>query len=245
MQHGTLASCPLFLMKIWVVTLIGYLWLLPLERFPVISRVPLYAKNVRIVMISDTHGKGRNILIPLGDVLIHCGDLAHLGSFAEFRKEIEWFKTLPHAFKIIIPGNHDVCLENLMNQNLEAQLRRMLRPIIFLRDSGITIQGVKFWGSPWIPPYAGAYNLPRVELKAKWNMIPEVDVLVTHGPPNGILDGGAGCIYLTEAVQQRIKPRVHCFGHVHACAGHAAANGTEFFNVAATPQCYSLEAHYA
>jgi hypothetical protein len=39
--------------------------------------------------------------------------------------------------------------------------------IHYLRDSGLVIDGVKFWGSPWIPPYAGSFNLPENELQQK------------------------------------------------------------------------------
>jgi Icc-related predicted phosphoesterase len=53
-----------------------------------------------------------------------------------------------------------------------------------------------------------------------WSAIPEdTDVLVTHGPPFGILDQNynkehVGCESLTEHVL-RIKPQLHIFGHIH------------------------------
>lgn len=48
---------------------------------------------------------------------------------------------------------------------------------------------------------------------------PEIDLMLTHGPPFGILDAVAanenvGCEHLFKAVQ-RCRPRVHCFGHIH------------------------------
>lgn len=47
----------------------------------------------------------------------------------------------------------------------------------------------------------------------------EVDVIMTHGPPMGILDevyngGHVGCEHLLRAAR-RCKPRMHCFGHIH------------------------------
>ncbi|KAJ0414396.1 ser/Thr protein phosphatase family protein [Aspergillus carlsbadensis] len=47
----------------------------------------------------------------------------------------------------------------------------------------------------------------------------DVDVLITHGPPKGIMDmtysgGRAGCPALFETVA-RSRPRLHCFGHIH------------------------------
>lgn len=47
----------------------------------------------------------------------------------------------------------------------------------------------------------------------------KVDVVITHGPPKGVLDPTAskqrgGCEQLF-AVVARARPRLHCFGHVH------------------------------
>ncbi|KAL8819778.1 MAG: hypothetical protein Q9191_007656 [Dirinaria sp. TL-2023a] len=51
------------------------------------------------------------------------------------------------------------------------------------------------------------------------NPIPEnVDIVMTHGPPKGILDGcaqgNAGCDNILQAIR-RVKPMMHCFGHIH------------------------------
>lgn len=51
------------------------------------------------------------------------------------------------------------------------------------------------------------------------NPIPDdVDIVMTHGPPRGILDwcpeGNVGCKNLFQAIR-RVKPRMHCFGHIH------------------------------
>lgn len=52
---------------------------------------------------------------------------------------------------------------------------------------------------------------------------PQVDIVMTHGPPRGVLDrckaGNVGCSHLLRAVQ-RARPRLHCFGHIHE--GHGA-----------------------
>ncbi|PQE33863.1 hypothetical protein CJF32_00010888 [Rutstroemia sp. NJR-2017a WRK4] len=46
----------------------------------------------------------------------------------------------------------------------------------------------------------------------------EVDIVMTHGPPHGILDecdqGHAGCENMLHAIK-RAKPLMHCFGHIH------------------------------
>ena len=53
--------------------------------------------------------------------------------------------------------------------------------------------------------------------------IPEtVDIIMTHGPAKGILDwcpeGNVGCKNLLQAVC-RVKPKMHCFGHIHESNG--------------------------
>lgn len=51
----------------------------------------------------------------------------------------------------------------------------------------------------------------------------EVEVVITHGPPHGHLDmtfNGvrAGCPHLLSALN-RVRPRLHCFGHIHEAWG--------------------------
>ena len=50
-----------------------------------------------------------------------------------------------------------------------------------------------------------------------------VDIVMTHGPPQYVLDacasGNVGCDNLLRAVS-RCRPRLHCFGHIHE--GHGA-----------------------
>jgi hypothetical protein len=56
------------------------------------------------------------------------------------------------------------------------------------------------------------------------SIIPEgVDVVLTHGPPKYILDRTAeglsgGCEHLRHAIT-RVKPKLHCFGHIHSGYG--------------------------
>ena len=79
-----------------------------------------------------------------------------------------------------------------------------------------------FWGSPWQPRFLDmAFNLERgTELREKWDLIPaHVDVLITHGPPQFVLDRtetgeNVGCEEL-RAATQRTCPRLHVFGHIH------------------------------
>tara|TARA_Y100000296_G_C5174834_1_gene259491 strand:- start:2061 stop:2591 length:531 start_codon:yes stop_codon:yes gene_type:complete len=58
--------------------------------------------------------------------------------------------------------------------------------IKYLNDSSITIDGIKFWGSPIQPWFHDwAFNRKRGnEIRKHWELIPtNTDVLLTHGPP--------------------------------------------------------------
>jgi hypothetical protein len=67
-------------------------------------------------------------------------------------------------------------------------------------------------------------NLDADARASRWKLIPQgTDVLITHGPPQGVFDGGTGCKHLMDAVQD-IKPSIHCFGHFHNCGGKSAEN---------------------
>jgi Icc-related predicted phosphoesterase len=98
----------------------------------------------------------------------------------------DWLGTLPHKHKIVICGNHDLCFEDN-----PKEARKLMKNAHYLEDETIEIEGLKFYGSPWQPEFHNwAFNLNRgEEIKKKWDLIPnDTDVLITHGPPYGILD---------------------------------------------------------
>ena len=63
------------------------------------------------------------------------------------------------------------------------------------------------------------------EIQQHWTSIPhDIDILLTHGPPNGILDRSSnhahlGCRELLKSVSSIVRPKIHLFGHVHASYG--------------------------
>ena len=198
----------------------------------------------RIVIISDTHGLHDNIgYIPDGDILIHAGDLTRSGNMDELRTMNQFLDSLPHNHKIIIAGNHDVCFEK--NQ---SNARKLISRATYLQDKIVEVMGLKIYGSPWQPRFGDlAFNLDRgAPLKEVWSKIPnDTDVLVTHGPPFGILDatdvGGhhVGCKDLLEVVL-KIKPKVHAFGHIHCSYGVEKNNDTTFINASLCDENYHL-----
>jgi hypothetical protein len=108
-----------------------------------------------------------------------------------------------------------------------------------LEDESAIVAGVKIYGSPWQPYFGGwAFNLRRGEpLAAMWAKIPDnTDILVTHSPPEGILDRNrwgepCGCRDLLARVRE-VQPRLHIFGHIHEAAGQSHDAGTTFVNAA-------------
>jgi len=67
---------------------------------------------MKLIAISDTHGYHRSLKIPDGYILIHAGDLTRHGSLDDVIEVNDFLGNLPHPYKIIIAGNHDLCYEN-------------------------------------------------------------------------------------------------------------------------------------
>lgn len=192
---------------------------------------------MRLVLLSDTHNRHASLdALPAGDVVLHAGDLTGRGTLEEARAFLGWFAGLPHRHKVFIAGNHDFCFER------EAPLAEALVPagVTYLRDSGVVLDGVRIWGSPWQPWFFDwAFNLERgAELAAKWALIPEeTEVLVTHGPPQGVLDAvlgrsreQVGCADLAARVAELPRLRLHVFGHIHEGYGVEERGGVRFVN---------------
>ena len=89
------------------------------------------------------------------------------------------------------------------------------------------------------PLYGGAFGLSsQADRTRLYTRIPDnVDILVTHGPPIGILDQPPGtlrhegCPQLLEAVTW-LEPKLHVFGHVHGAHGMVNTEATLFVNAA-------------
>jgi len=177
---------------------------------------------MRIVAVADTHTFESDLgPLPEGDVFVHAGDMLRGGTLDELRGVADWIRALPHRHKVIVAGNHDWCFSRQRSEALA-----LLGDAHYLEDSGRSIEGVEFWGSPWQPEYnEWAYNLPRGDaLAEKWALIPDsTEVLITHSPPAGVGDRGPvcgrhGCAQLRERVEAA-KPALHLFGHIHQDGG--------------------------
>ncbi len=198
---------------------------------------------MKIVCISDTHNKHKSINIPPGDVIIHAGDFTECGNKVETLDFLGWFSTLPHPHKILVAGNHDFYLEKH-----ESSIAEIIpNNIHYLKDKGITIDGVNFWGSPYTRGN-GSWAFNRItgeDIMRHWDLIPEdTDFLITHSPPFRILDEldnkiHIGCDKLLQRIKE-ISPDYHIFGHNHNDYGVERTSKTVFINSSCVDSRYRL-----
>jgi Icc-related predicted phosphoesterase len=194
--------------------------------------------------------------IPEGEILVHAGDALSRGTDKEFRKFINHFKKLPHPYKIYVPGNHDIFTEK---NEPYVKSECAANGIIYLNNSGINILGLDFWGSGITPRFHNwawnrdsgicgtSYRPSNPEynpIEPYWDIIPEnTDILVTHGPPHGILDVSiysgehCGCKRLLNKVNE-LKPKYHIFGHIHHWYGTQKIENTTFVNASICTEQY-------
>jgi Icc-related predicted phosphoesterase len=189
--------------------------------------------------ISDLHGSFPQL--EGGDLLIIAGDLTSNDTPAAWNDFYQWLRRASQLYKkiVVVGGNHDKAIArgsidlNVAHTNL-----------VYLQDSGITFEHEEFvtaldgilvinrnrtfkiWGSPWTPwfegvnPLCDAFMLSEEKLEAKFALIPDdTDILITHGPPFGILDTSrrkhrVGSKALINRVVE-IHPKLHVFGHIH------------------------------
>lgn len=117
----------------------------------------------------------------------------------------------------------------------------------YLCDTGVTISGINFWGSPITPTFFNwAFNRDRgKEMSKHWSRIPKnTDILITHGPPFGILDLSryglnVSCEDLLKKVKS-IKPKCHLFGHIHEAYGLCKVSKSTFVNGSILDENYTI-----
>lgn len=190
---------------------------------------------MKITVLSDTHNFEPDL--PGGDLLIHAGDLTKFGFRSEVVKQLNYLHENLDKYQdvLVIPGNHDLWAERHLNEFKEACL---IGGLLTLFEEELTIQGLRVWGSPVTKRYHDwAFNKSESELYDIWEKIPQgIDILVTHSPPEGVLDLNRqgiriGCKSLTQKVKE-IKPLVHVFGHCHEDKGILTQDGITYINAA-------------
>ena len=188
-----------------------------------------------LILFGDTHELHREVEVPAGDILICVGDFTmfskNLSAIEDFN---DWLGELPHRHKIVIPGNHEFFLES------NPERRSLLDNAHVLIDESIEIEGLKIYGSPMTPLHGAAFGNSSPNDRARhWSNVPvDTHVLVTHGPPFGLLDLSPdqvermGDPELRNRVRELPSLKLHVFGHVHGAHGAVEQHGVTFANVA-------------
>jgi predicted phosphohydrolase len=209
---------------------------------------------MKITCISDTHNQHTHIppdWLEGGDVLVHAGDISGRGSLREVEEFLAWFNELPYTHKIMIAGNHDFWFEKMSTFAVNEMLQEKYPNIVYLNDTGIEIDGIKFWGSPVQPWfYDWAFNRIGTDICRHWDMIPlDTDVLIVHGGPKhiGSLNittrsrEDVGCPYLYEKLSELKNLKLFVQGHIHEGRGsYTFAEGQLFINASLLNLGYEL-----
>lgn len=191
-------------------------------------------------MIIDCIGclHGYNPKLEGGDLLIVTGDLTKSDKIDQYSDFFSWFSCQNYSHKVIIAGNHDNEIANGLDFSFEDER------IYYLEDSGIEIDGMKIWGTPWSPRFPGInpkccaftyFDETRFYDEHVITIPKDIDILITHTPAFGILDGipnedgsdyHAGSKALEGWLKYVHRPRLHVFSHIHEAHGQ-----TEYFPV--------------
>jgi len=158
---------------------------------------------------------------------------------------IEWLKSFDHPVKVIVAGNHDLCLDQKWGEyddwGLDSQVIERTRAYVrsqaafgmhYLEHEPLHITAPtgrvwKVYGSPAAPFYVqGSFQYDSAqEAEAIYARIPsDTEILITHTPPYRTLDKTrrgkyAGCETLSSRVNELRDCRMHVFGHIHEAAG--------------------------
>ncbi|KAL9113511.1 MAG: hypothetical protein Q9227_002248 [Pyrenula ochraceoflavens] len=206
-----------------------------LDLAPRITEQNTGQHQITVVCISDTHNNTPQL--PPGDILLHAGDLTEWGSFDEVQAQIDWISKQPHRHKVIVAGNHDVLFDqdflDANHEDFPVRPGKTMKDlnwngVIYLMNSAVTLdfyiggatQTLKIYGCPYTPQkFRSAFQAPRDVDTWKGQIPKGTDILLTHGPPWGHLDGlRYGCQYLAREIA-RARPRLVVFGHIHVGAG--------------------------
>jgi Icc-related predicted phosphoesterase len=208
---------------------------------------------MKITTVSDVHCKWNKIVIPECDILISSGDYSFLGEQHVVRDFHKWLNKQPAKHIISVQGNHEKGVEK--NFSLSKQIAIEACPKVhFMEEGQVEIEGLKIWCSAITPFFCDwAWNrYPGEDIQKHWDRIPDgTDLIVTHGPPYGILDWfpeydshlgemgirHVGCPQLLKRVLE-VKPKVHIFGHIHEGYGTHNQDNILFVNASICNEHY-------
>lgn len=177
--------------------------------------------------LSDTHTMHYKLdlnMLQGIDCVVHTGDFSN-GDELSTDNFLCWFSDLPVKHKVFIAGNHD---KYVQSYNEKFRYKCLILGIEYLQDSGIEIEGIKFYGTPWTTVfYNWSFMAYEDDLSKIYKLIPkDTQVLLSHGPAQGYLDfvpriggGHVGSLALRNKVKRLKDLKYHIFGHIHCGAG--------------------------
>jgi len=198
-----------------------------------------------LLLFSDVHSDHdacRRLVrrAPQADVVVGAGD------FCTMRRGLEAVIDVLAAIDtptVLVPGNAESAEE------LRAACDGWPAAHV-LHGSGATVGGVPFFGLgggiPVTPFGAWSYDFTEDEAEALLADCPTGGVLVSHSPPQGLVDRDSSGRHLgSAAVRSAIAtkaPRLVVCGHIHGSWGKQAALGvTTVVNAGPAGQMYELE----
>jgi len=210
---------------------------------------------MKIGVLSDTHLHHDKITVEPCDLLLHCGDATNVDSCfdinipldkvieeakIEFIEFLQWYSSLPAKEKIFTPGNHDIFCEK--REPEARELCQQYGVILLINESYIS-NNVKIFGSPnsnmVFNRFAFSSFDDKEDLGKIYGEIPEdVDILVTHQPPYGLMDeiirkfkvkDNVGSRELKRRLESLNDLKYHFFGHVHQ--GQGIYWNTQYYSV--------------
>ncbi|KAL3857413.1 hypothetical protein ACJMK2_012087 [Sinanodonta woodiana] len=183
-------------------------------------------------------------------------------AFEELTREIDiYFEKVPIKHKLLVAGNHEVSFPGHSANEIQSRLQHVTYlQDSSLEVEGIKFYGSPWTSNRWYS-LAKAFTEDGRRLIRKWEKIPsDTDVLVTHMPPLNIGDLAAkiikvlsilrtegacrvcnkrhvdfdhwGCQLLLDTVLNRVRPKIHMYGHVHESNGVISKDGIVFSNAA-------------
>lgn len=208
---------------------------------------------MRILHVSDTHGHFRQPLSGDVDVVVHSGDF--LPNKSRGNRPVEevfqsaWVRGHADGIRrwlggrklLVCSGNHDFV-------DVAEELQAVGVDATCLDDRIVDVDGVAFYGFPWVPTFTGEWNFEASEEGLSAALAPfdeltnqgAVDIFVSHGPMHGILDcnlygkrcGSRSLRWSLLAARHLPKAMLH--GHIHESVGTVMWSGMLISNAAQT-----------
>ncbi len=211
----------------------------------------IYSKNkinlkVKMIIdcISDLHGYFPKL--QGGDLLLIAGDLTARDEPSQYVELKKWLKSQDYSKKIVVGGNHDNFIQHLSNP------QEFFEDAVYLCDTETEFEGLMIWGAPWTRNFLGQNPVCKAfgfdfetQMLEKFDLIPDyIDILITHSPPEGILDetsrrSRVGSSSLKSKVLKMPKLKLHLFGHIHEGYGiEEVSSGLKFVNASYVNEYY-------